>query len=1049
MRKIINCATAAMMVCVILLMSVVSVLAVSYDPVQSVSYSYSETGNCTVDYGGVIYYSSTYLITRRFTVNDRIATCVWATNPTPDKGTYRNATKYYIGNGSMRARAFYWLLVSPNSTIPSANAKYSSSSTTFAQDLAKATNAAHSGSTQTYAFVHSVIDYLQQGEVNGYGDDQWNNVVKKFAAKTDYYPSVPQEYRVFYFYPSSSARQSLMSYEGAPHGYIKVIKSSSDTSVTNGNSSYTFENIEYYVSKSKTDFNTNGSNYLGYIKLNAAGEGHSKDGSRATLRFLPPGTYYVKEGYVPSGSSYEKNDTVYTVTVTASHTTTAPLVLRVSDQPKTCYGKIVKASTRPEITNGNPDYSMAGIRYSFSKSKTDFAPSGNNYIGYVELDENGVGYTENGSRATLRKLVPGTYYVKESVIPAGCKYKMDNTVYTMAFTFSNDKNNLKVLNVKDEPEGTSSAKVIKKSARPEITDGNAMYSLEGAEFTVYKTRTDAENKTNPFTTVVTDENGVSTISDIELGTYYVRETKAPSGFKLSEEIKELKIETAQEEAYEVEFEDQPKLFVPEILLRKQTVEGVDTEYGLSGAEYTFKYYAGNYTEEELDGKEPTKTWVFATDENGVCSFNMASFVDGDDFYEDEDGEIGIPLGTLMIQETKAPPTFKLDETVFIRSITDEGVDNTSQFNVPISIETVIPLIKITVNKVWNDDNDRDGIRPETLSVDLYRDGEIIDTVQLNKDNNWSYTFVDLPEGYADINADDGYHVYEYDLKEAEVEHYDADEAVSLEKGENPYEYFCTFTNSYSPERIKVSGDKQWKDFEDLMKYRPSAIVVYLLRDGRKIAQKTVTEANNWHFEFTNLYKYHDGGKAYVYTFDEEPVDGYETTVNGKTIINELVTGSITIRKTDAKGNPLEGVEFQIICTDLENKAVISTFSDGTYHFDGYEEKENGYKIYKTDASGKIVVDNLPSAHYEIKEISTADGYMPYTDSIPFTIDDESEETLNVPIDVENDKLILMDTGGAGMMMFYVIAFAMAGTAMLLCLFFIRKSKNSNLTKRKD
>ena len=222
-----------------------------------------------------------------------------------------------------------------------------------------------------------------------------------------------------------------MSYEGAPHGYFKVIKSSANTSITNGNSKYTFANIQYSVSKSKTDFSTSGSNYLGYIQLNAAGEGHSKNGSRATLRFLPPGTYYVKETYVPSGCGYEKNDTVYTVTVTKNHTTTAPLVLRVSDEPKTCYGKIVKASTRPEITSGDPDYTMEGIRYSFSKSKTDFSPQGSNYIGYVQLDENGVGYTENGSRKTLRELAPGTYYVKESVIPAGCKYKMDNTVYTM------------------------------------------------------------------------------------------------------------------------------------------------------------------------------------------------------------------------------------------------------------------------------------------------------------------------------------------------------------------------------------------------------------------------------------------------------------------------------------------------------------------------------------------------------------------------------------------------------------------------------------------
>ena len=1048
MRKFAKTLSAITLIVLVIVMSMIPAFAVQYDN-NDISYSYSEKGDCTVTIGDLYYVSNDYIPSHEFEINGRTAVCAWGVNPTPAAGTYRNATKYYLDAGAARAKAFYWLIMSNSSAISASN-RYDRSSTTYLDDIHNAMDdcgALHKSTS--YGFVHSVIDYLQQGETNPWYDDAWNDTVVEFAELTRNYPNVPKEYRIFYFYPQGNAAQSLMSWEHTPHGYIKVIKSSTDTSVTNGNSSYTFENIEYYVSKSKTDFNTSGNNYIGYIKLNAAGEGHSKDGSRETLRFLPPGTYYVKEGYIPSGSSYVRNDTVYTVTVTANHTTTSPLVLRVSDQPKTCFGKIVKSSTKPEITNGNPDYSMAGIRYSFSTSSTDFSPQGNKYIGYVELDETGVGYTANGSRATLRKLVPGTYYVKESVIPAGCKYKLDNTVYKMTFTFNNDANHLAVLNVKDEPEGTSSAKIIKKSSAPEISDDNTMYSFEGAEFTVYKTRTDAENKTNPFTTVVTDENGVATIAEIEIGTYYIRETKAPYGFKLSDEIKELKVEDVQEEAYEVEFEDQPKLFNPEILLRKQTADGDATDYGLGGAEYTFKYFAGDYTEDELNGKTPTKTWVFATDGTGVCSFDLASFVGGDDLYEDENGEIGIPLGTLQIQETKAPPTYKLDETVFVRSITEDGVDNTSQFNTPVSIETVIPLIKITVNKVWDDDNNRDGKRPNELSVNLLRDGEVIDTVELNKDNNWSYEFVELPEGYADINAEDGYHVYKYDLTESEPENYESTDINPLVQGENPYEYFCTFTNTYTPERINVSGDKEWEDFEDLMKYRPSSIVVYLMRDGKKISQKTVTADNNWHFEFKNLYKYHDGGKEYVYTFDEEAVDGYEKTVNGNTIINKLITGSITVRKTDAHGEPLQGVEFRIICTDLENKEVVSTFSNGTYHFDGYEEKEQGFKVYTTDAEGKIVVDNLPEGHYEAKEISTLDGYMPYTDSIPFAVDDESAESLNVTAEVENDKLILMDTGGTGAMMFYVTAFVMAGTAMLLCLFIIKKSNKTNLTKRKD
>ena len=172
-------------------------------------------------------------------------------------------------------------------------------------------------------------------------------------------------------------------------------------------------------------------------------------------------------------------------------------MLRVSDNPKTCYGKIVKTSTKPEQTDGKPEYSFEGIRYSFSKSATDFSPNSNSFLGDVTLNANGEGYTADGSRAALRDLPPGTYYVKETYVPDGCKYKLDSTVYRMTFTFNNDTNHLAVLNVKDEPEGSSGVKVIKKSSVPTLTDGNLLYSLSSAEFTVYKSRTDAEQKANP------------------------------------------------------------------------------------------------------------------------------------------------------------------------------------------------------------------------------------------------------------------------------------------------------------------------------------------------------------------------------------------------------------------------------------------------------------------------------------------------------------------------------------------------------------------------
>ena len=261
MKRIFKIPIAIIMMLMVVTSSVLTAFAAN-DGVQGVSYSYAEKGDCTVDYGDSIWVNEYYTYTHRFTVNGKIATCSWSTNNTPSKGTYKNATKYYLSKSAMRAKAFYWLYLDNDATIPSSSAKYDKSSKTYWDDIQSALD--DSGNVGgAYAFVHSVIDYLQQGEVNPYCLDDWNDAVKAFAAKTDYYPNVPAEYEIFYFYPEGTASQSLMSWEGAPHGYIKVIKSSSNTSITNGNSNYSFAGIEYYVSKSKTDFDTSGSNYIG------------------------------------------------------------------------------------------------------------------------------------------------------------------------------------------------------------------------------------------------------------------------------------------------------------------------------------------------------------------------------------------------------------------------------------------------------------------------------------------------------------------------------------------------------------------------------------------------------------------------------------------------------------------------------------------------------------------------------------------------------------------------------------------------------------------
>lgn len=1037
MKKPIKRVTAAIIAAVIAVLSMVTVFAVQYDN-NDISYSYSEKGDCTVVVGDVYYCSNDYIQSNEFEINGHVAVCAWGVNPTPTAGTYKSATKYYLDAGAARAKAFYWLLMSNSSAISVSN-RYDRSSSTYLDDIHNAMDdcgALHKSTS--YGFVHSVIDYLQQGTTNPWYDDAWNDSVVRFAELTRNYPNVPKEYRIFYFYPQGNAAQSLMSWEHTPHGYIKVIKSSSDTSVTNGNSSYTFKDIEYYVSKSKTDFDTSGSNYLGYIKLNAAGEGHSKDGSRETLRFLSPGTYYVKEGYIPSGSSYERNDTVYTVTVTKDHTTTAPLVLRASDTPKTCYGKIVKSSTKPEWTDNNPDYSFAGIRYSFSTSSTDFSPQGDKYIGYVELDENGVGYTANGSRATLRKLAPGTYYVKESVLPTGCKYKLDPTVYTMTFTFNNDENHLKVLNVQDEPEGSNSAKIIKKSSLPEISYGNLEYSFEGAEFTVYRTESDAEQRTNPYMTVVTDENGVASIADIELGAFFVRESKAPYGFELSEEIKELNIEAVQDEAYTVEFEDKPIITPISVLLQKVAADDSE-DYDMSGAQYTVNYYNGNYDSlEELVGVSPTRTWVFVTDAFGNIGYAKYYRLSGDELYYDPiDNTYGLPLGTITVQETKAPQKFYLDEQIYLRQITLDGDSEVVTYNNPVSTEESISPVNISGKKTWDDDNNRDGKRPKSITVELYRDNELIDSFIMNNKNGWTYQFNDLDKGYADLNLDNHFHEYRYEVKEGQIEYYTSDSTGMKPDPADENHYICDFVNHYTVEKIPVSGVKTWDDYNDVMKYRPATIKVILYRDNVKVDEVTTGEADNWAYSFPDQYKYHDGGVAYTYTVGEEAVSGYTVKVDGYNLKNTLDTGSVRLHKTDENDNLLEGVTFALFTE--HGKPVSSVTNGESYRFWELTENEEEAE-YTTNAAGEIFIDDLPYGKYYFEETKTILGFIPYGEKMWFEISGDSDETQNVTVDAENAGMIMPETGGTGNNRFYLLSIALAGLGiMLFCIYKYKKS----------
>lgn len=216
-------------------------------------------------------------------------------------------------------------------------------------------------------------------------------------------------------------------------------------------------------------------------------------------------------------------------------------------------------------------------------------------------------------------------------------------------------------------------KLKKASSNPGISDNNPCYSLEGATYGVYSD----SGCTQQVGTLTCNASGDSNVIDIAPGTYYVKETKAGKSYALDEGIHQVNVSGGQTATVNVT--DAPQNDPADMLVAK-----VDSETGkasplgagmLAGAEFTVKYYDGFYTQENLPEKA-TRTWVLKTDENGRTSLARVTldkdkyFVSGDSFYTSTKGIITLPIGTVTIQETKAPSGYLLsDNSIHIQQIT--------------------------------------------------------------------------------------------------------------------------------------------------------------------------------------------------------------------------------------------------------------------------------------------------------------------------------------------------------------------------------------------
>uniref|UniRef100_UPI0020748037 Cna B-type domain-containing protein n=1 Tax=Enterococcus hirae TaxID=1354 RepID=UPI0020748037 len=203
---------------------------------------------------------------------------------------------------------------------------------------------------------------------------------------------------------------------------------------------------------------------------------------------------------------------------------------------------------------------------------------------------------------------------------------------------------------------------------------------------------------------------------------------------------------------------------------------------------------------------------------------------------------------------------------------------------------------VSVTKTWNDNNNQDGLRPNSIKVQLYANGEAKGSpIELTEGNQWNHTWNDLAEKAKGQTI--AYTVKEVDQVPGYTSQVDESDLGNVK-----------ITNTHNPETTEVSGQKTWNDNEDQDGKRPKNITVNLLANGKQVQSKEVSETDGWKYEFTNLPKY-ENGQEITYTVTENQVPEYNTEIKGFDITNSYTPGktSVSVTKTWNDNNNQDGL----------------------------------------------------------------------------------------------------------------------------------------------
>ena len=298
---------------------------------------------------------------------------------------------------------------------------------------------------------------------------------------------------------------------------------------------------------------------------------------------------------------------------------------------------------------------------------------------------------------------------------------------------------------------------------------------------------------------------------------------------------------------------------------------------------------------------------------------------------------------------------------YVTAVKGYNITNTRNYVEPVSV---------SVSKVWNDDNDRDGLRPKTVTVKLLKNGkDSSETLTLSEANGWTASFEELDpvDKYGDT--------IDYTVEEIKTGVIgDKDEAGKYKSeisGSAADGY--VITNTHTPETVTLSGGKTWDDRDDQDGKRPENITVRLMANGNEVASKTVSARDGWKWTFTDMPKY-DGGRVISYVLSEDLVNEYTSSVSGMDVTNSYTPGKTQLNvylgwldDGDRDGVRPDSATLHLLA-DGEDTGKTLTLNEA----DGWTGSFTGLDKMKAGREIKYTVSEDPVDKYSTRIIDGAD-----------------------------------------------------------------------------